>query len=332
MSNRRDRANERDGRGYSGFAQRGQSTEERMREDDSARRFPGRSPDSEYQLSDEPPRGDPREGYYGSGGSYGYGGSFEHDGRQGYQRRAEEGGWTRGGNEQFYEYTGGFGRDTSGYARHGLGHPGREEHRIGWPAAPGRGYINEDSNRPTGRSRDNEDARRGYSQESGYIQSGGSRVGPAGDEPRVRGGFERQSYGSGYGSSRQHADGQGHEGGGTRGSRPGARPDRGPYYGRTPQGYTRSDDRIREDVCDRLSHGHIDPTDLSVRVAQGVVVLEGFVEERHEKFHAEEIAESVLGVRDVENRLRLKRSREDARGDEPPRTPRLPNGDTRSSS
>ena len=95
------------------------------------------------------------------------------------------------------------------------------------------------------------------------------------------------------------------------------------------RGYTRSDDRIREDVCDRLSHGHFDPSEVSVKVAQGVVTLEGFVDERNEKFHAEEIAESVLGVKDVENRLRLKRGRERGAQESPQesRASRVPNGE-----
>ena len=318
MSQRRYGPDERDGRGHSSFAQRGQSTEERMRDDDSAQRFPGRSPgrsrQSEEQLSDPSRGGYPRDGYFGSGGSYGYGGSFEHGGPRGYQDRDD--GYYQPGGEQFYESTGGFGRDTHAYGRHGLGYPGREEHRTGWSPGPApRHYINEDSNRSVA----HEDARRGYSQESGYMQSGGDRVGP-------QQGGQGGGYGSGYGSSRQHADRYGHEGGGTRASRPNNQEQRGPFYGRTPQGYTRSDDRIREDVCDRLSHGHFDPTEVSVKVSQGVVTLEGFVEERHEKFHAEEIAESVLGVKDVENNLRLKRGRVSGT-QEQSRTSPLPNGE-----
>src|SRR5262245_32238876 len=39
----------------------------------------------------------------------------------------------------------------------------------------------------------------------------------------------------------------------------------GPHAGRGPRGYRRSDDRIREDVCDRLcEHGFVDASDIEV--------------------------------------------------------------------
>lgn len=81
---------------------------------------------------------------------------------------------------------------------------------------------------------------------------------------------------------------------------------RGGYAGRGPKDYKRSDDRIREDVCDRLSwNDEIDATDIAVRVQDGEVMLEGSVETRHMKRLAEDLAEEVLGVRDVHNTLRI---------------------------
>jgi hypothetical protein len=78
------------------------------------------------------------------------------------------------------------------------------------------------------------------------------------------------------------------------------------YAGRGPKDYTRSDDRIREDVCDRLSwHDEVDATDITVRVANGEVTLEGSVETRHMKRLAEDIAEDVPGVLDVHNNVRV---------------------------
>jgi hypothetical protein len=38
-----------------------------------------------------------------------------------------------------------------------------------------------------------------------------------------------------------------------------------------------------------------------------VVTLEGFIGSRQDKFLAEEVADSVMGVKDVDNRLRIKR-------------------------
>lgn len=78
----------------------------------------------------------------------------------------------------------------------------------------------------------------------------------------------------------------------------------GPNVGRGPKGYRRSDERITEDVCERLTwHGDLDASAIEVHVENGEVTLEGTVESRQAKRIAEDLAESVLGVRDVHNRL-----------------------------
>jgi hypothetical protein len=83
---------------------------------------------------------------------------------------------------------------------------------------------------------------------------------------------------------------------------------RGGFAGRGPKGYVRTDDRIREDVCDRLSwHDEVDATEISVSVSSGEVTLEGSVETRHMKRLAEDIAEDVPGVNDVHNRVRVRK-------------------------
>jgi osmotically-inducible protein OsmY len=75
---------------------------------------------------------------------------------------------------------------------------------------------------------------------------------------------------------------------------------------RGPRGYKRSDDRVREDVNDRLAQQYeLDPSDIEVRVENGEVTLTGSVRSRHEKFRAEEIADDVSGVSDVHNQLRV---------------------------
>jgi osmotically-inducible protein OsmY len=79
-----------------------------------------------------------------------------------------------------------------------------------------------------------------------------------------------------------------------------------PYQGRGPKGYRRSDDRIREDVNDRLSEGYLDATEIEVSVSGGEVVLTGTVNSRTDKRRAEDIAEHVSGVSNVENRLRVR--------------------------
>ena len=77
---------------------------------------------------------------------------------------------------------------------------------------------------------------------------------------------------------------------------------------RPPKGYQRSDERIHEDVSERLAlQRWIDPSDIEVGVAKGEVTLTGTVRSREEKFHAEELVASVPGVTDVDNRLRVRR-------------------------
>ncbi len=88
---------------------------------------------------------------------------------------------------------------------------------------------------------------------------------------------------------------------------------RGPYYGIGPRGYTRSDERIHEEVCDLLTrHGALDARGVEVQVQEGQVQLQGAVSRREEKWLAEDLAEAVFGVKEVENRLRVS---EEARGD-----------------
>jgi len=96
-------------------------------------------------------------------------------------------------------------------------------------------------------------------------------------------------------------------------------PDAGPHAGRGPRGYQRSDERIREDVCDRLcEHGYVDASQIEVTVLNGEVTLVGVVSDRPEKRMAEDAAESVLGVREVHNQLRVSPG---GSGQEPPGHP-----------
>ena len=80
------------------------------------------------------------------------------------------------------------------------------------------------------------------------------------------------------------------------------------YRGKGPKNYRRSDERIKEDVNDRLSEGYFDASDIEVSVQNAEVTLTGTVTNRSDKRRAEDIAESVSGVTNVENRLRVKQS------------------------
>jgi osmotically-inducible protein OsmY len=78
------------------------------------------------------------------------------------------------------------------------------------------------------------------------------------------------------------------------------------HKGRGPKNYQRSDERIKEDINDRLSDDwFIDASEIDVTVSSGEVTLTGTVDDRSDKRRAEDIAESVSGVKQVENRLRI---------------------------
>lgn len=78
------------------------------------------------------------------------------------------------------------------------------------------------------------------------------------------------------------------------------------YFGMGPVGYKRSEQRVWEDVCDLLTFtDDIDATHVEVSVHNCEVTLSGRVGDRYQKKLAEELAESVWGVKDVHNRLTL---------------------------
>lgn len=110
--------------------------------------------------------------------------------------------------------------------------------------------------------------------------------------------YGRQGYGGPYGRERSGA----REWSSTEGWRV-----PGPYAGRGPRGYQRTDDRIRDDINERLTaHGLIDASDVESRVVNGEVTLTGFVDSRAAKRAAEDLAEDVYGVREVHNQLRVR--------------------------
>jgi hypothetical protein len=83
----------------------------------------------------------------------------------------------------------------------------------------------------------------------------------------------------------------------------------GAHRGRGPKGYRRSDERIREDVSDRLTDDSwLDANGIEVAVSDAEVTLSGTVRSREDKKRAEALAESVSGVDNVQNNLRIDRA------------------------
>lgn len=139
-----------------------------------------------------------------------------------------------------------------------------------------------------------EGSRYGGGQESGYASQPwrGSRYeSQAGSRP---------SYG-GQGSPQRFPTARGQE-------MQGSQQDTQRSRSRGPRNWQRSDERIREDVCERLaSLDDVDVSDVSVSVQQGKVTLTGTVAERADKHRVEDMADDCIGVRDVDNQIRVRR-------------------------
>src|ERR1043166_1748758 len=73
-----------------------------------------------------------------------------------------------------------------------------------------------------------------------------------------------------------------------------------------PRSYRRSDERIREEVCEALTDDpRVDAREVDVKVENEVVTLSGCVPTRAEKRRAEDVALHCRGVHDVLNALRV---------------------------
>jgi len=182
---------------------------------------------------------------------------------------------------------------------------------------------------------------RGYGQGSNYESDyGQSRYGQGGSESRGYGGPQRGQYGQGnyrsehgyggsrgysepYGEGQQYSSGGDYAGSGGYGQERGGSGEygsqgygsqgygprgMGQHRGKGPKGYQRSDERIKELVCERLSDDpQIDPSEVTITVQGGKITLEGTVDSRQTKNAIEEIAEQ-FGNQDVQNNLRIQRA------------------------
>jgi len=220
------------------------------------------------------------EGWRGGYGERNRSGAFDEYGDGGYGRR-----WQGAGGE--YGNTGGQG----GYSGPNYG---------GWGGSSG-GFWSGQTTRRNDYGGERWQGDGGWDRDRGNWSSGtggGWSGGPSeeGDRDRFETGYGRPT-GGGYGS---------YGWSGMRGPGFDEGWNRGPHHGKGPRGYHRSDDRIREEVSDRLEqHSWLDASELDVEVQEGVVTLRGDVDDRRQKRMAEDIAEQVPGVKDVRNELRV---------------------------
>jgi hypothetical protein len=225
------------------------------------------------------------------GGSF-YGPS-ESGGRQWGQRDDRgvadySGGWSEGGRQYHGDWSsqGSGGQDAGGgrgadFESRGGFQPGRTFQREGGFGGGYGGYGGPGDGRQYGR----EEGRPDY----GYS---GERSGLAGGY-----GGGRQQF-SGYGQPVSQGEGFGQRPAGSGLS----------YAGRGPKNYQRSDDRIREEISDRMTDDdQLDASEISVQVQKCEVTLTGTVSSREQKRRAEDLAEAISGVREVTNNLRVHR-------------------------
>jgi hypothetical protein len=79
------------------------------------------------------------------------------------------------------------------------------------------------------------------------------------------------------------------------------------HVGKGPKGYKRTDERIRELVCEALTHDpHIDAADIEVLVRDGELALTGTVSDRWVKSAIEELAEQYVHADRIRNDLKVR--------------------------
>jgi hypothetical protein len=151
----------------------------------------------------------------------------------------------------------------------------------------------------------------GYgSQEGSYGSGRGGSGGELGVGTRYGGGSSGGQWSGGYGAGGGYSGLPGSQSeGGTLSQRLGGaqgQPGQGQHRGRGPKGYQRSDERIREEVCETLSDdGWLDASNVEVIVREGEVTLSGHVTSRQDKRRAVDLIENLSGVKDVHNNLRV---------------------------
>lgn len=201
----------------------------------------------------------------------------------------------------------------------GYGQPGPQLHRqshsfeqgqnwnqSGWNQGQQQGYGNSGQQNYGG----------GYNQQGGQNQGYGQYSGYRSSNPSEGRGTQQQTYPGShnyYPSQYQGAPSTRYgESGDVRdflSDSYGSENRRGQHSGRAPKSYKRTDDRIQEDIYERLTSCDIDCTDITCNVKDGEVSLSGTVQDRRNKFDIEHIADGVTGVRDINNQIRVDSNR-----------------------
>ncbi|MEX2217937.1 MAG: BON domain-containing protein [Phycisphaerales bacterium] len=225
-------------------------------------------------------------GGYGQG--YGSGGYGSQGGGQGYAAYPSYGYWSPAQQGQFGpQHAGGYSAHGGGAESLGYGTPG-----YGQGAQGSGGYGSGGYGSPAG----------------GY--------GGQGYQPQQQG-YGPQAYqGQQFGQGQFGRPGpqQGSAGGPrSAGAMPAKREDR---RRKGPRNYQRSDERLRDEVYDRLiQQTDIDVSEIECTITGGVVSLEGTVESRWERHQIEDLVDTVWGTRDIRNNLRIRSGQVEGRAE-----------------
>lgn len=155
---------------------------------------------------------------------------------------------------------------------------------------------------------------RGHSHDIGYFGSGAEFSGRSASQHPGRQGFGSGAHG-GYAESHGGDVGSGAYG------RPRGRPGED-FRGRGPKNYVRTDERLRDDIAERLTADpHIDASDIDITVQEGRVTLTGTVDRRQTRYRVEDLVDRCHGVREIDNRLGIGPAQTSGSGDATNRTP-----------
>lgn len=267
------------------------------------------------------------------GGGYGWGGERDDDRERSPWNQGSEAPWERDCDCHVDRGTGGYsagGRDWSSTERRPFGDCGDARfdcHRAGGdvprPATGPFGGYDEGYGiyGGSGGTDDDEGRRefRGFGERHGSMERSFGRGAPQTHGfPAPRHGVERSEHGSWRGGMNHEGAMTGTQWGRTNDAPAWGSPGRAfgdaaaqVRPGRGPKNYTRSDERIREDVIERIVDNGLDASEVEIEVKEGEVTLTGSVHQRLYKHRMEDIAESVSGVKDVHNQIRVKRQGED---------------------
>jgi osmotically-inducible protein OsmY len=218
-------------------------------------------------------------------------------------------GWQQSGweSDDRFERERGGGRDyrSAQSERYGSGSygPARSGGGRGFASFTGNDYGGGDFSGGIGSSGQQRGSRGGYSGTSSY--GAGSWLGKNHGEWRDRS-SGREHHGRGSGDERGFFERAGDEVASWFGDEDATRRREQDHRGRGPVGYTRTDDRIREDASERLTEDWaVDARKIELAVSKGEITLTGTVATRDQKRRAEDLVEDLSGVKHVQNNLRV---------------------------